>query len=198
MYTGFQYNQYLVKRQVLALTGKVRFYEPGGQLVLFSEQKMFRLREDIRVYSDENKSQEVLLIKARQIIDFAAAYDVYDPVMSQQVGTLRRKGWTSLVQDQWEVLDPNGNLVGLLREDSLTRALLRRFLLGSLLPQDYDLVAVTGPGSEGPRLADLKQRFNLIRYEMDLDLSMDPGRQLDRRLAVAAAILLAVIEGKQN
>ena len=45
---------------------------------MFSEQKMFRLREDIRVYSDESKSQEVLSIKARQILDFSAAYDVVD------------------------------------------------------------------------------------------------------------------------
>jgi uncharacterized protein YxjI len=49
MNLAFQYNQYLLKRQVFALTGKFRIYEPGGNLVLFSEQKMFKLREDIRV-----------------------------------------------------------------------------------------------------------------------------------------------------
>ena len=48
----FQYNQYTLKRQVFALAGKFRFFAPNGQLVMFSEQKMFKLREDIRVYSD--------------------------------------------------------------------------------------------------------------------------------------------------
>ena len=68
----FQFPRYVLKRQVLALTGKFRFYDPLGNLVMFSEQKMFRLREDIRVYSDERKSQEVLSIKARQIIESGA------------------------------------------------------------------------------------------------------------------------------
>ena len=48
----FQYPNYLLKRQAIALTGKFRIYDPTGNLVMFSEQKMFRLREDIRIYSD--------------------------------------------------------------------------------------------------------------------------------------------------
>jgi hypothetical protein len=68
----FQFPSYLLRRQAIALTGKFRFYDPAGRMIMFSEQKMFRLREDIRVYSDESKTQEVLSIKARQIIDFSA------------------------------------------------------------------------------------------------------------------------------
>ena len=49
MNSAFQYDRYLLKRQVFALTGKLRFYTPQETLVLFCEQKMFRLREDIRV-----------------------------------------------------------------------------------------------------------------------------------------------------
>ena len=49
----FQYDRYLLKRQVFALTGKFRIFDAQENLVLFSEQKMFRLREDIRVYVDE-------------------------------------------------------------------------------------------------------------------------------------------------
>ena len=82
----FQHQKYLLKRQVFALTGKFRIYDPMENLVMFSEQKMFKLREDIRVYGDEQKSQEVLSIKARQIIDFSAAYDVVDTAMNQKVG----------------------------------------------------------------------------------------------------------------
>jgi uncharacterized protein YxjI len=192
MYSAFQHNQYLLKRQVFALAGKFRVYDPSENLVLFSEQKMFRLREDIRVYSDESKSQEVLTIKARQIIDFSAAYDVMDSMSGEKVGALRRKGWRSLLRDEWEVLDTNDQVRGLLFEDSMGLALLRRFLLGSLLPQNYDLTFGE------TRVADLRQRFNLFRYELDLDFSMDSSHQLDRRLGIAAGILLATVEGKQS
>lgn len=188
----FQYDRYLLKRQVFALTGKFRYYDPQGNLVMFSEQKMFRLREDIRVFSDESKSQEVLQIEARQIIDFSAAYDVIDCAYNQKVGVLRRRGMRSILRDEWEVLDANDQVIGMLFEDSMGLAMLRRFLLGSLLPQNYDITV------RDQRAADLKQRFNLFRYELDVDFSLDPGKTLDRRVGLAAGILLAAIEGKQS
>ncbi|MEO8354984.1 MAG: hypothetical protein ABI621_03645 [Chloroflexota bacterium] len=188
----FQFPSYLLKRQAIALTGKFRFYDPAGRLVMFSEQKMFRLREDIRVYGDENKTQEVLSIKARQIVDFSAAYDVVDTAMNQKVGALRRRGWSSILRDEWEVLDANDNVIGKLFEDSIGLAMLRRFLLGSWLPQNYDLTL------GDTRVADLKQNFNLLRYELNLDFSMDTAQRLDRRLGIAAGTLLAAVEGKQS
>jgi uncharacterized protein YxjI len=189
----FEFPNYLLRRQAIALTGKFRFYDPAGRLVMFSEQKMFRLREDIRVYSDESKSQEVLSIKTRQILDFSASYDVIDTQMNQKVGVLRRRGLRSLLRDEWEVLDANDQGIGKLFEDSIPMALLRRLLLGSWLPQNYDITA-----TDGARVADLKQRFHLFRYELDIDFSMDINHRLDRRLGIAAGILLAAIEGKQG
>jgi uncharacterized protein YxjI len=192
MNSAFQYNQYLLRRQVLALTGKFRIYTPAGQMVLYSQQKMFKLKEDIRVYGDESLSQELLLIKARQIIDFSAAYDVLDVKTGEKVGAWRRKGFRSMLRDEWEQLDARDNPIGLLYEDNMTQALLRRFLLGKWLPQNYDII--TG----NQRCADLRQRFNLLRYELDLDFSMDANQRLDRRMGIAAAILLATIEGRQD
>lgn len=188
----FQHQTYLLKRQAIALTGKFRFYDPLGNLVMFSEQKMFRWKEDIRVYADEEKTREVLSIKARQIMDFSAAYDVVDTEMNQKVGALRRKGFRSLFRDEWEVLDENDNVKGLLFEDSMGLAMLRRLVLGSWLPQNYDITFGT------MRVADLKQNFNLFRYELNLDFSMDIARMLDRRIGIAAGILLAAVEGKQS
>jgi uncharacterized protein YxjI len=188
----FQHTHYLLKRQVFALTGKFRYYDPMGELLMFSEQKMFKLREDIRVFADESKTQEVLQIKARQIIDFSAAYDVIDSAYNQKVGTLRRKGVRSILRDEWEVLDNNEQVIGKLFEDSPGLAMLRRLLLGSLLPQNYDITV------HEQRVADLKQRFNLFRYELDVDFSFDTAHVLDRRVGLAAGILLAAIEGRQN
>jgi len=187
----FQYQKYLLHRQVFAVTGKFRFYDPKGHIVMFSEQKMFRWKEDIRVYKDEAKTSEVLSIKARQIIDFSAAYDVVDTEENEKVGALRRRGFQSLMRDEWEILDANDNPLGLLFEDNMGLALLRRLLLRSWLPQNYDI-------SFGERrVADLKQRFNLFRYELDIDMSMGDGL-LDPRMGIAAAILLAAIEGRQS
>jgi len=189
---AFQYDQYVLKKQILALTGILRIYNPQEQLVLFSQQKMFRLKEDIRIYADESKARELLNIQARNIIDFSAYYDVIDSQYSTKIGGLRRKGFRSLIQDEWEVFDNQDKPVGILKEDSLNQALLRRFLLGRLLPQNYDLLYNT------ERVADYKQRFQLFGYVLDIDFQMDTGKKLDRRLGLAAAILLAIIEGRQH
>lgn len=191
MNSAFQHKQYLLKRQVFALAGKFRFYDPSGNLILFSEQKMFKIREDIRVFSDESKTQEVLMIKARQIIDFSAAYDVVDSTTGQKIGALRRKGLASIVRDEWEVLDVGDNVIGKLFEDSMGLALVRR-LLTNLVPQNYDMTIGTD------RVADLKQAFNPFAYQLIVDFSMDLNQRLDRRVGIAAAILLAAIEGRQS
>jgi hypothetical protein len=192
MHPSFTHSTYLLKRQVLALTGKVRVYTPTGQVGLFSEQKMFKLREDIRVYADENKLNELLWIQARQIIDFAAAYDVFDQSTGLKVGALRRKGWSSIMRDTWEILDPMDQVIGIVREDSPGRALLRRMLLGSLLPQRYEVVQTSDQV-----VARYIQRFHLFRYELDIDFTSDSGT-IDRRLGLAIGVLLAIIEGKQQ
>ena len=191
MNLAFQFNQYLLKRQVFALAGKFRFYDPSGKLVLFSEQKMFKLREDIRVFSDESKTQEILMIKARQIIDFSAAFDVVDSATGQKIGALRRKGLASMLRDEWEILDVSDNVIGSLFEDSMGLALIRRFL-SNLVPQNYDITM----GAD--RVADLKQNFNPFTYELNLDFSMDINKRLDRRMGIAAGILLAAVEGRQS
>ncbi len=192
MHSAFQYQTYLLKRQIIALTGKLRLYSPDGRLVMFSQQKMFKLREDIRVFSDESRSEELLFIQARQIIDFSAAYDVHDSLENKRIGVIRRRGWQSLARDEWSILDANEQPIATLLEDTLQYALLRRFLLGSLLPQDYDIMMGE------TCVADLKQRFNLFRYELDLDFTIDQANRLDRRLGIAAGVLLAIVEGKQD
>jgi len=192
LYAPFNSDRFTLKKQVLSLTGVFRLYDQSEQVIAYSRQKMFKLREDIRVYTDEEQSQELLYIQARQIIDFSAAYDVYDPLQGNLVGTLRRRGMRSIIRDEWDVLAPGDQPLGKLIEDSAARAAVRRLLLGALLPQDYDVLI------DNQRVMDLKQRFNLFRYELDLDFSFDTARRLDHRLGIAAAILLAAVEGKQD
>ncbi len=192
MDTAFQFDRYYLRKQVLSLTGILRINNLQDQLVLYCEQKFLRLREDIRIYADETRSRELLNIQARNIIDFSAYYDVIDSQFTTKVGGLRRKGLRSMIQDEWEVFDPQGTMMGMLREDSLNQALLRRFLLGRLLPQNLDLTM----GSD--TVAEYHQRRNLFRYELDIDFTRDVNKRLDRRLGLAAAILLAIIEGRQH
>lgn len=190
----FTYPSYLVRKKALKLLGgKVDIYAPDGTPVLCSLQKAFRLKEDIRLYSDDRKTQELLIIRARQILDFSAAYDVVDAPTGVSLGALRRKGWASLVQDKWEILDPMDQVVGTIEEDSLILALVRRFAT-NLIPQRYDFKDL-----QGQVVAEGNQRFNPFIYKLDLKMQMPGATQvLDPRLVLASAVLLALIEGRES
>ena len=99
-------DRYRIRRKVFKLFGaSFHVYDPAGRVVGYSKQAAFRLREDIRVYADEAMSTPLLTIRARQIVDFSAAYDFVDPTEDRKGGAARRKGWSSILRDAWELLD---------------------------------------------------------------------------------------------
>lgn len=188
----YTHTQYLLRRQFAKLFGATfRIYDPAGQLVFFVQQKAFKLKEDIRVFSDESQGTEMLSIKARQILDFEAAYDVFDSLTGQKVGALKRKGWKSLIRDEWIVMDPQDRELGKIVEDNPSLALVRRFLT-NLVPQNFDVLY--GP----KKVLDLRQHFNPFLYKMDVDFSVDSTAAMDRRLGIAAAVLITAVEGRQG
>lgn len=184
---------YLARKKVFSFLGqKFHIYDSQGNLALFVKQAAFRLKEDIRVYSDESMSSELLVIAARRVLDISASYDVTDARTKQKVGVLKRKGLKSILKDEWIIMDPNDREIGLITEDSALMAMLRRFL-SNLIPQNYDAIV------NGQRVADFRQAFNPFIFKMHVDFSMDSqGQALDRRLGLAAVVLLLAVEGRQR
>jgi uncharacterized protein YxjI len=188
----FNQSSYLIRKKVFKILGEAfHIYGPGGDLLFYSKMKAFKLKEDIRLYTGEDMQTEVLTIKARQIIDLSATYDVYDPQAGQNVGSLRRKGLKSMIKDEWLFLDPNDREVGHIAEDNLALALVRRFLT-NLIPQTFEGCIGTTP------VCTFKQNFNPFVQKIEIDFSQDAVRLLDRRLGLAAGVLLGAIEGRQN
>ena len=190
----FQHSTYTIRRKVFRLFGAgFQIFGPDGEVVLHSEQKSFRLKEDIRIYADEDKQREVLLIAARSWLDFAAAYDVTDPTSGDLIGTFRRQGFRSFVRDQWELADPSGVDIGTIQEDSAALAIMRRLLpFADFIPQSYTLTM------DGTVACELRQHFNPIVQRLTVDFGVDPSGRLDKRLGLAAGILLSAIEGRQD
>ena len=192
--TQFHHSNYLIRQKIFKLFGAAfHIFDPSGHIAFYSKQKAFKLKEDIRIYTGEDMNTEVLTIKTDQILDIGATYQVYDPQQGGvHIGSLRRKGLKSIIRDEWVFLDAAGQEIGLIQEDSTALALLRRFYLGWLLPQQYNGSIKNIP------VCNFKRNFNPFVSKVDLDYSMDHQGVLDRRLGIAAAVLLVAIEGKQN
>lgn len=187
----FNLNHYVIRKKVLSVLGaKIHIYDSSENMVLYSQMKAFKLKEDISLYTDESMNKELLRIKARSAIDFSATYDVMDSVTGEHIGALRRKGLKSILKDEWVILGYNDNEIGVIKEDSTIMALLRRFI--NVIPQSYNV------DMDGRTVSTFNQNFNPFVTKINADFSSDPNQQLDRRLGIAAGILLCVIEGKQD
>ena len=177
-----------------AFGGTFYLYDAQENLVLWASQKAFKLKEDFRIYSDENKSQELLRVAARSILDFSAAYDVYDSATNQKLGAFKRQGLkSSLVRDTWTIMDWNDAEIGLCQEDSAFFGVVRRFVehANLLMPQRYDVTL----GQQ--QIATFQQGRNPFSSRMEISFA-NPQIAYDRRLTLALALLLEAIEGKQE
>jgi len=191
MNPAFQHKQYLFRRKFFRFFGGAfHTYDENGQLVFYTDQKRFRLKEDFRIYGDESKSKELMRIKTPQIFDVWANYTVHDSTTGQDVGQLRRKALKSIIKDEWELKAADGKPVGRLAESSILGALLSRWW--NLIPQKYTIAAV-----DGRKVAELKQHFNpiILKYTMTI---LEAAPSIDARLLIAAGILLAAIERRQE
>ena len=188
----FSHQTYLIRRKILRiLGGAYHVFGPSGELLFYSKMKRMKLREDIRIYSDESMSQQVLGIKARTMFDISTTYDVVDSVTQQRVGALKRSGLKSMLRDEWRVLNASDQEIAVISEDSMMLALLRRFL-SDLIPQRYHCEA------SGTTVGTFHQNFNPFVLKLNVDFSADRAGVVDRRLALAAGILLTAIEGRQG
>jgi uncharacterized protein YxjI len=188
----FGQSRYMIRRKFFKLFGGAfHIYDGAGNVAFYSKMKAFKLKEDLRVFTDEDMREEILTIKARNILDISATYDVTDPKTGQKVGALRRKGLKSILRDEWLILGENDQQLGTITEDNMLLALVRR-LLTNLVPQTFQGVVGGAP------VFTFRQHFNPFIQKIALDFSMDTSGRLDRRLGIAAAVLLCAIEGRQQ
>ncbi|MDX2146883.1 MAG: hypothetical protein SFZ23_05125 [Planctomycetota bacterium] len=186
---------YTIRRKVFKLFGAAfHVYDPSGAVIGYCKQKAFKLKEDIRLFTDETMTQEALLIKARSIIDFGATYDVTTP-QGQVMGSFRRKGMAStFIRDHWLVFDAAGRQIAELREESGMLGILRRYidLVGLLVPQQYRLTTASGRD-----VANFRTHVNPFVYRLSIAVLAD-DEILEDTMILAAGCLIAAIEGRQD
>ncbi len=187
---------YTVRRKILKIFGAAfHVYDAQGQLVGYCKQKAFKLKEDIRLFTDESRSTELLRLSARSIIDFGATYDVTTPD-GGAVGSLRRKGLkSSFVRDEWLVFDEEGEQIATIRETGSFTPFVRRYIdnIAVFFPQRFEVLRE----SDGAHIATLRQHFNLFVYRLGVAIHQD-DENLDELMLLGATCLIAAIEGRQS
>jgi uncharacterized protein YxjI len=199
---AFDYDRYLVDQLIRPIANLYRVtplaagQTPAGPPVVYVRQKKLAIKERIGFFADEAETQEVFHIQARTILDTGGSkYDVVGADGSS-VGLLEHLFKQSLMRTTWRISDAAGTEVARAQERSLPMAIARRVIdfvpdYGGLIPIPYNFDILVGD-----RVAGTMNRKFKLRDQYVLDLSGDPDKALDRRLAIALAVGLDTLQNR--
>ena len=83
--------------KVTSLANDFNVKDANGNSLAYVRQKMFKLKEAISVFSNENRSELLYKINADRIIDFNASYS-FTNADEEVIGRIGRKGAKSILK----------------------------------------------------------------------------------------------------
>jgi hypothetical protein len=104
--------------KLIALAPQIYVKDAQGTDLLYVRQKILNLREDVRIFADDSKSQEVFRIKADRILDFSANYHFTDSQIERPLGSIKHKGMRSIWKATYLVHDPTEQQTHKITEDN--------------------------------------------------------------------------------
>jgi hypothetical protein len=175
---------------VASIATKYFIEDQKGNMLGFTKQKMMKLKEDIRIYTDKKMKQELFQIRQTQIVDAWGAYAVVDTASGQTVGNIKRLAGKSMLASEYHLQDAQGQQIGRVFEKA-GKGALRRFVPGGgLVPQTVYLEF------GGQVCGEIKQKFKMVGDIWEVDASCVPPT-LDRRVLIGSMLMMAMIERKR-
>jgi hypothetical protein len=141
----------------------------------------------VTVYRDESRAEVLLQVLQDQRVALVARTYTVLAKGGEPIAKLRKTYIHNIVRKRWYVEAPDGRPLALAIEDSIVLSLLRRVLgpLFGFLRTNFLLVR----GEHAEVFGEFNRKLTLLdRYV--LDLSADPARTFDRRIALALAVML--------
>jgi hypothetical protein len=187
----FQLNTFVIKRKKLS-TDKLRVFDDSGKFLMYAEQKVKwtpPFTATIRLFADELKQQEILVATdagGREYENFIA---VTDPVSGESVGGIGVAG--GFFKVGWVLMDTSGAVVAEIREPSFIRTIVR-FMSRGFVAQRLTVVM----GSDV--VATMRQKHAMVGHSLQVNIAREASSRLDHRLVVAAAILVAAYQAKED
>jgi hypothetical protein len=179
-------SHYVIRRRFWSVFERIlRVFTGDGQLIMYIQHPLLKLREEFMVYADEAKTRPLLRVKSRQVIAINFSYDVSDARTGALLGSVQKRGLRSIVRDRFLILDPAGAEIGHAEEQGA--ALLRR-LFPLLLSKHAIFVG-------GEQVAFVRQRFRLFTKEFEVDTRPST---LDPRFVLAVALLALIAEARRE
>ncbi|HEX9605064.1 MAG TPA: hypothetical protein VF973_15030 [Myxococcales bacterium] len=184
----YQQPAYLIVRPLWSLLGRVyRVHAPDGRLAMFVRHPIFRIRDRLILFADEDETIPLLEIRNRSLLSFNMCHDVLDALTGVRLGAVRTRGLSWMWRDAWDVLDPDDRVCGTMQEDTLS--LVRRVL--RFWPGRHHIEI------GGEVVALLAQQFRLFRKVFALQM-LPASQNLDPRFLIACALVAVMADVRRE
>lgn len=147
----------------------------------------------ITFYRDETRKEPLLSVTQDNRVQSVFAYFTVLDAAGKPLARLKKNQLTNLFRKRWECMTPDGQPLCVAMEDSVVFAILRRLLGPAFGMLRTHFILLAGNGCPERLLGKFDRQFTLFDKYV-LDLSADPLRELDRRIALAIAVLLDTAE----
>jgi hypothetical protein len=88
--------------KIVALAPQMSVTDSTGNLLFYVRQKMFKLKEEVKVFKDSDQTQLAYSINADRVIDFSARYNFTD-TGGINLGGVKRQGIQSLWKARYDI-----------------------------------------------------------------------------------------------
>ncbi len=181
--------------KIATIGTRVRVVDAAGRQVAYLRRKKFRLKEDVRVYEDEDQERPLFRIRADRVVDFGASYAVSGPA-GRPLGAVRQRGVRSIWRSTYEVSDALGKKIGEIREenpfvkvlDSLAEAIPLADAFGGLFFNPAYLVDLGGE-----RVLRMTKERSIFESRFRLDRLGDLSED-EEELLLASLVMVLLLE----
>ncbi len=189
------------KFKIITLSSDFNITDRHGNYVAYVREKMFKLKEDVIVFNDESKSQELFRIKADRWLDFNASYSMTDLSTHKTFGRLARKGMRSIWKSQYDIIDENEKIKFQINEDNAWIKIWDSFVgeipiigmfTGYFLNPSY-----TVKDASGKEYFKLKKMPSLIGRRFQLDRLIDIDDE-DESLVILSFLMMVLLERERG
>ena len=154
-------------------------------LLGFAQQKRFALKEEVKFFTDDSKSQVLFSFKARNVLDIRSVVDVFDGA-GNTIGSFHKDWKASMLNSTWIIEQPGQPEVKG-QEKSPAYAILRRFTNFDFIPYDFLFKA-----GERDVVLDITRKFGLRdTYRCTVE-----APEYDTRLLQAVAVAMDALQNR--
>ena len=181
--------------KILAFAPQLAVTDAGGNLIYYVKQKVFKLKEEVTVFADQEQTRPLYKINADRVIDFSARYHFSDTT-GTALGSVKRQGMKSLWKASYDILDGEDIVMKIVQEnpwigvvDSILEQIPVVGIATSYLFHPKYLIS----RADGTPVLRLTKQPAFFEGKFRLDKLADIGETEERR-AILSLLMMVLLE----